>query len=83
MQPRQLTGIARFEELPHEIGRPGKEHATFVLGRFHTQRDRHARATCHRYMPSAGSVSSSLMTRLAARRERCRSKSQTTRSCCP
>lgn len=55
MQPRQLTGIARFEELPHEIGRPGKEHATFVLGRFHTQRDRHARATCHRYMPSAGS----------------------------
>jgi hypothetical protein len=42
LQPRELTRIARFEELPHEIGGSGKEHAAFLLGRF----DTHAIAKC-------------------------------------
>ena len=43
LQPGQLAGIARFDQLTHEIGRPGEEHASFLLRRFHAERDREMR----------------------------------------
>jgi hypothetical protein len=43
LQPRELAGIARFDQLPHEIGRPGEEHASFLFRGFHAQRDREVR----------------------------------------
>ena len=43
LQPRELAGIARFEQLPHQIGRPGEEHASFLLRRFHAERNREVR----------------------------------------
>ena len=43
LQPGELAGIARFEQLPHEIGRAGEEHAAFLLRRFDAERDREMR----------------------------------------
>ena len=43
VQPRQLARIARFDQLPHQIGGPGEEHASFLLRRFHAERDRQVR----------------------------------------
>ena len=43
LQPRELAGIARFEQLTHEIGRAGEEHAAFLLRRFDAERDREVR----------------------------------------
>ena len=39
LQARELTGIARLEELPDEIGRAGKEDAAFLGGRFDAEGD--------------------------------------------
>ena len=33
LQPRELAGIAGFEELPHQIGRAREEDAAFLLRR--------------------------------------------------
>ena len=43
LQARELAGVARFEQLPHEIGRAGEEHAAFLLRRFDAERDRQVR----------------------------------------
>ena len=39
----ELAGVARFEQLTHEIGRAGEEHAAFLLRRFDAERDREVR----------------------------------------
>ena len=39
LETRQLAGIARFHELPDEIGRARKEHAPLLLRRFDAERD--------------------------------------------
>jgi hypothetical protein len=39
LQPGQLAGIAGFNQLTHEVGRPGEEHPSFLLRRFHAERD--------------------------------------------
>jgi len=43
LQPGELAGIARFDQLPHEIGGPGEQHASFLLRRLHTERNREVR----------------------------------------
>ena len=43
LQARELAGIAGFEELAHEVGRAGEEHAAFLFRRFDAERDRQVR----------------------------------------
>ncbi len=43
LQPRELPGIARFEQLPHQIGGAREEHAPFLFRRFDAERDRQVR----------------------------------------
>src|ERR1700688_458829 len=37
LETRELARIPRFQELAHQIGRPGEEHASFLLRGFDTQ----------------------------------------------
>lgn len=39
LETRELARIPRFQELAHQIGRAGEEHAAFLLRGFDTQRD--------------------------------------------
>ena len=43
LQPRELAGIARFEQLPDQIGGAREEHAPFLFRRFDAERDRQMR----------------------------------------
>ena len=43
LEARELARVARFEELAHQIGRAGEEHAPFLLGGFDAERDRQVR----------------------------------------
>ena len=40
LQPRELAGVARFEQLPDQIGGAREEHAPFLFRRFDAERDR-------------------------------------------
>ncbi len=37
LETRELARIPRFQELAHQIGRTGEEHASFLLRGFNTQ----------------------------------------------
>ena len=39
LQARELAGVAGFEELAHQVGRAGEEHAAFLFRRFDAERD--------------------------------------------
>lgn len=43
LQPGELAGIARFDQLPDEIRRSGKEHASLLLRRLDPERNREVR----------------------------------------
>ena len=40
LESGELARIACFEELAHEIGRAGKQHAPLLFGGLHAERDR-------------------------------------------
>jgi len=40
LQSRQLAGVPGLDQLSHQIRRAGKEHASFLFGRFDAEGDR-------------------------------------------